>query len=196
MLDDMAKIGKLSNCLAISDVSGSMYGIPMKVSVALGILVSELSEEPWKGKLITLSENPQLQKLEGERKPKAEEMIKRLFVFSDMEFDEASTNTWEADYEAIVRKYKEKGYGECVLESQGFEGDAGAGEPERVLVFLARWKAIVLGEDVRGIGFNQGLLDTNALPIITYQSFSFKCKAFQLIVAILDRLARWSNTSC
>ncbi|KAG6386439.1 hypothetical protein SASPL_155341 [Salvia splendens] len=58
MLDDMAKIGKLSNCLAISDVSRSMYGIPMKVSVALGILVSELSEERWKGKLITFSENP------------------------------------------------------------------------------------------------------------------------------------------
>ncbi|KAG6418922.1 hypothetical protein SASPL_121129 [Salvia splendens] len=93
MLDDMAMIRKLSNCLAISDVSGSMFGIPMKVSVALGILVSELSEEPWKEKLITFSQNPQLQKVEGEslksktefvkRKPKAEEMIKRLFVFSD-----------------------------------------------------------------------------------------------------------------
>ncbi|KAG6399538.1 hypothetical protein SASPL_141019 [Salvia splendens] len=123
MLDDMAKIGKLSNCLAISDVSGRMYEIPMKVSVALGILVPELSEEPWKGKLITFSENPQLQKVFDvilevavKGKPKAEEMIKRMFVFSDMEFDEASANPWETDYEAIVRKYKEKGYGECVPE--------------------------------------------------------------------------------
>ncbi|KAG6386619.1 hypothetical protein SASPL_151787 [Salvia splendens] len=149
MVDDMAKIGKLSNCLAISDVSGSMEGIPMKVSVALGILVSELSEEPWKGKLITFSRNPKLQKVEGESlksksefvermewgmntdfqkvfdvilevavkgKLKAEEMIKRLFVFSDMEFDQASSNPWETDYEAIVRKFKEKGYGECVPE--------------------------------------------------------------------------------
>ncbi|XP_047964593.1 uncharacterized protein LOC125209049 [Salvia hispanica] len=149
MVDDMSKIGKLSNCLAISDVSGSMYGIPMQVSVALGILLSELSEEPWKGKLITFNQNPELQNVEGESlksktefvermewgmntdfqkvfdmilevavkgKLKAEEMIKRLFVFSDMEFDQASANPWETDYEAIVRKFKEKGYGECVPE--------------------------------------------------------------------------------
>ncbi|KAL1568146.1 hypothetical protein AAHA92_03547 [Salvia divinorum] len=149
MVDDMAKIGKLSNCLAISDVSMSMEGIPMKVSVALGILLSELSEEPWKGKIITFSETPELHIMEGESlksktefvermdwglntdfqkvfdvilevavkgKLKAEEMIKRLFVFSDMEFDQASATPWETDYEAIVRKFREKGYGECVPE--------------------------------------------------------------------------------
>lgn len=148
-VEDMAKIGKLSNCLAICDVSGSMHGTPMEESVALGVLVSELSQEPWKGKLITFSENPQLHEVEGESlkaktefvremewdmntdfqkvfdvmlevaekgKLKADEMIKRLFVFSDMEFDTASVNPWETDYEAIVRKYKEKRYGECVPE--------------------------------------------------------------------------------
>lgn len=49
------------NCLAICDVSGSMDGTPMDASVALGLLISELSEEPWKGKLITFSHDPQLQ---------------------------------------------------------------------------------------------------------------------------------------
>ncbi|GFQ05599.1 uncharacterized protein l728 [Phtheirospermum japonicum] len=149
MVDDMAKKGKLNNCLAICDVSGSMDGIPMEVSVALGILVSELSEEPWKGKLITFSKNPQLQTAGGDSlkektefvrrmkwgmntdfqkvfdlllqvavngKLKPEQMIKRLFVFSDMEFDEASQNPWETDYKAIVRKFKKKGYGDCVPE--------------------------------------------------------------------------------
>lgn len=149
MVEDMANVGKLSNCLAVSDVSGSMSGIPMEVSVALGVLVSELSEEPWKGKLITFSQKPQLQIVKGESlksktefvrrmewgmntdfqkvfdvilqvavkgKLKADEMIKRLFVFSDMEFDQSSLNPWETDYEAIVRKYREKGYGECVPE--------------------------------------------------------------------------------
>ncbi|GFP98585.1 uncharacterized protein l728 [Phtheirospermum japonicum] len=149
MVDDMAKKGKLNNCLAICDVSGSMSGIPMVVSIALGVLVSELSEEPWKGKLITFSENPKLQKVKGrslkkktefvERmdwgantdfqkvfdlllqvavngKLKPEQMIKRLFVFSDMEFDQASQNPWETDYKAIVRKFKKKGYGDCVPE--------------------------------------------------------------------------------
>ncbi|CAA0843056.1 Uncharacterised conserved protein UCP015417-vWA [Striga hermonthica] len=149
MVDDMAKIGKLNNCLAVCDVSGSMSGIPMDVSVALGLLVSELSEEPWKGKVITFSGNPKLHTVEGsslkektrfvmgmewgmntnfqrvfdlllqvavDGKLKPDQMIKRVFVFSDMEFDVASMNPWETDYEAIVRKFGEKGYGDCVPE--------------------------------------------------------------------------------
>lgn len=35
---------------------------------------------------------------------------------SDMEFDEASANPWETDYQAIVNKYTEKGYGSVVPE--------------------------------------------------------------------------------
>lgn len=143
VVQDVSAKGKLKNCLAISDVSGSMCGTPLEVSVALGLLVSELSEEPWKGKLITFSENPRLQKIRGKTlrskinsielmnwdmntdfqkvfdkilkvarqgKLSEEQMIKRLFVFSDMEFDQASLNPWETDYEAIVRKYKKNGY--------------------------------------------------------------------------------------
>ncbi|KAL1221676.1 hypothetical protein V5N11_009186 [Cardamine amara subsp. amara] len=151
MVDDLKKKGSLTNCIAISDVSGSMTGTPMEVAVALGLLVSELSEEPWRGKLITFSENPELQSVEGddlssktefvrkmewgmntdfqkvfdlilevavEGRLKPEEMIKRVFVFSDMEFDEASSskNGWETDYQVIVKKFKEKGYGEVVPE--------------------------------------------------------------------------------
>lgn len=143
IVDDLKEIGELKNCLAICDVSGSMYGTPLEVSVALGLLVSELSEEPWKNKLITFSSNPQLQMIEGNslrskvysvermnwqvntnfqkvfdkilevaKKGNLSEemMIKRLFVFSDMEFDEASQNPWETDYEAICRKFNESGY--------------------------------------------------------------------------------------
>ncbi|KAH0738955.1 hypothetical protein KY290_037660 [Solanum tuberosum] len=143
MVDDLCKKGKLSDCIAVCDVSGSMSGIPMEVSVALGVLVSELSAEPWKGKLITFSESPELQKVEGDTlKEKTEfvrnmnwgmntnfqkvfdtilevavqgnlsenQMLKRVFVFSDMEFDEASENAWETDYQAIQRKFSEKGY--------------------------------------------------------------------------------------
>ncbi|KDO75142.1 hypothetical protein CISIN_1g043578mg [Citrus sinensis] len=137
IVDDLMQKGKLRNCMAICDVSGSMHGTPMEVSVALGVLVSELSEEPWKGKLITFSENPELQVLEGDSlrsrtdfvtemewgmntdfqkvfdlilqvavngNLKPEQMIKRLFVFSDMEFDQASANPWETDYQVIVNK--------------------------------------------------------------------------------------------
>ncbi|KAK9006282.1 hypothetical protein V6N11_035326 [Hibiscus sabdariffa] len=147
MVSDLLHMGKLRNCMAICDVSGSMDGTPMEVSVALGVLVSDLSEEPWKGKLITFSEKPELQSVEGETlkektefvremnwdmntdfqkvfdlilkvaeegKLKPEQMIKRLFVFSDMEFDRASKSPWETDYQVIVRKFTEKGYGEAI----------------------------------------------------------------------------------
>ncbi|KAJ7945600.1 Plant/T31B5-30 protein [Quillaja saponaria] len=65
MVEDLLKSGKLKNCLAVCDVSGSMYGKPMEVAVALGLLVSELSEDPWKGKVITFSQNPQLHSIQG-----------------------------------------------------------------------------------------------------------------------------------
>ena len=140
IVDDLVKIGKLKNCLAICDVSGSMYGTALDMSVALGLLVSELSEEPWKGKLITFSMRPQLQIIKGDSPwskvesvewmhwdmntdfqmvfdkilevPKEgnlseDKMIKRLFVFSDMEFDQASANPWETNYEAMSWKFGE-----------------------------------------------------------------------------------------
>lgn len=47
---------------------------------------------------------------------KEDEMIKKVFVVSDMEFDQASTNPWETDYETIVRKLKMNGYENCVPE--------------------------------------------------------------------------------
>ncbi|XP_054804528.1 uncharacterized protein LOC129307695 [Prosopis cineraria] len=147
MVDDLLKKGKLRSSLAICDVSGSMSGTPMEVSVAMGILVSETSEEPWKGKVITFSKNPSLHLIQGkDLKSKTEfvrnmewgmntdfqkvfdkilevalngnlkgdQMIKRVFVFSDMEFDQASYNPWETDYEAIKRKYRENGFGSAV----------------------------------------------------------------------------------
>ncbi|KAI3858548.1 hypothetical protein MKX03_005596 [Papaver bracteatum] len=162
MVDDLSKIGKLSDCLAIADVSGSMTGTPMDVAVALGLLVSEMSQDPWKGKLITFDTNPQFHKIKGDilrsktefikRMPwggstdfqkvfdqilqvavagklKEEQMIKRLFVFSDMEFNQASrvyrgynynyyynqpmldpAAQWETDYQVIQNKFREKGY--------------------------------------------------------------------------------------
>ncbi|KDP23282.1 hypothetical protein JCGZ_23115 [Jatropha curcas] len=147
MVDDLVEKGKLRNCMAISDVSGSMSGTPMEVSVALGVLVSELSEDPWKGKLITFSADPTLQMVTGnsllektrfvrrmewgmntdfqkvfdlilrvavEGKLKEDQMIKRLFVFSDMEFDQASSRSWETDYQVIARKFTAEGYGNCI----------------------------------------------------------------------------------
>ncbi|CAA6654891.1 unnamed protein product [Spirodela intermedia] len=138
MVKDLSDKGKLRDCLAVCDVSGSMAGTPMEVCIALGMLISELSEEPWSGKVITFSHEPELHRIKGttlrEKMMFMENMdfclnidfqrvfdqilmmIKRLFVFSDMEFDEASENSWKTDYEAIQRKFGEHGYGSSVPE--------------------------------------------------------------------------------
>lgn len=143
MVDDLLKKGKLTNCIAVCDVSGSMLGTPMEVSVALGLLVSELSADPWKGHVITFSALPELHLIEGRdlrsktefirnmnagfntnfqkvfdkllevavsEKLSEDDMVKRVFVFSDMEFDQASSDPWETDYEAIERKFRGCGY--------------------------------------------------------------------------------------
>ncbi|CAI0457966.1 unnamed protein product [Linum tenue] len=143
MVEDMAKIGKLNDCIAVCDVSGSMFGEPMEVCVALGLLISELSEEPWKGKVITFHQDPRLNVVEGksllektefirkmdwggstdfqkvfdrileaavENGASEEQMVRKVFVFSDMEFNMRPVEGWETDYEAIQRKFKEKGF--------------------------------------------------------------------------------------
>lgn len=148
MVEDLSANGKLSNCIAVCDVSGSMAGTPMDVCIALGLLVSELCEEPWKGSVITFSMNPQIHKVTGstlvekynsisqmdwgmntdfqavfdqilllavKSKLPKEKMIKRLFVFTDMEFDAASSSgtlDWhKTDYNVICKKFSDAGYG-------------------------------------------------------------------------------------
>ncbi|PWA46614.1 hypothetical protein CTI12_AA507080 [Artemisia annua] len=48
-----------------------------------------------------------------ENKLSEDDMVKRVFVFSDMEFDQASSRPWETDYEAIQRKFRSHGYAMC-----------------------------------------------------------------------------------
>ncbi|XP_052625526.1 uncharacterized protein LOC111887907 [Lactuca sativa] len=208
MVDDLLKKGKLTNCIAVCDVSGSMSGTPMEVAVALGLLVSELSADPWKGHVITFSESPELHQIKGNnlrsktefiRKMKAgfntnfqkvfdrllevavkeklgeDEMVERVFVFSDMEFDQASETSrysaryhrwetdsdsdseeevdeapvdpWETDYEAIERKFKSCGYAKV---------------PEIVFWNLRNSKSTPVTVDRKGVallsGFSKNLL--------------------------------------
>jgi hypothetical protein len=149
MVSDLLALGKLGNCIAVCDVSGSMEGLPMQVCVALGLLLSELCDEPWRHRVITFSARPQLHRVEGSTlsqkarfvremhwgmntdlqavfdqllgvavagKLPPERMVRKVFVFSDMEFDLASSRPWETDYEAITRKFTEAGYGASVPE--------------------------------------------------------------------------------
>ncbi|KAK3134242.1 hypothetical protein QOZ80_6AG0546740 [Eleusine coracana subsp. coracana] len=126
-----------------------MTGLPMDVCVALGLLLSELCDEPWHHRVITFSASPQLHLVSGNTlmekaqfirhmdwgcntdfqavfdkllgvavagKLPPERMVRKVFVFSDMEFDQASSRPWETDHEAITRKFTEAGYGDAVPE--------------------------------------------------------------------------------
>ena len=69
LVNDVKDKGLLSNTIAVSDVSGSMMqpnGIPMSVSIALGILIAQCCDGAFNNKLISFSENPQVHELRGE----------------------------------------------------------------------------------------------------------------------------------
>lgn len=57
--------GKENSLLPVCDVSGSMTGTPMNVSLALGLYISERNTGAFKDAFITFSHNPQLQYLSG-----------------------------------------------------------------------------------------------------------------------------------
>jgi hypothetical protein len=49
----------LASYVCMADVSGSMAGTPMHVSIALGILLSELTAPPFRDRVLTFSADPQ-----------------------------------------------------------------------------------------------------------------------------------------
>jgi hypothetical protein len=52
--------------LPVCDVSGSMMGQPMEVSIGLGLYISERNEGPFKDLVLTFSESPKFHKIEGD----------------------------------------------------------------------------------------------------------------------------------
>ena len=52
--------------LPVCDVSGSMTGTPMDVSIGLGLYISERNEGPFKDLVLTFSEKPQFHMIQGE----------------------------------------------------------------------------------------------------------------------------------
>jgi len=140
----------LDGALAICDVSGSMEGTPMEVSIALGDLISQCSKGPFKNTVITFSGNPRLHRLpEGslhdrvaslsradwgnntdlektmllilqtavDNKMSQADFPKRLYIISDMQFDQATESRWgsqvpryETVFQSLKRQFQKHGY--------------------------------------------------------------------------------------
>merc|ERR1712137_541169 len=142
ILDDLKQQGSLSKSVALSDVSSSMNGTPMEVSIALGLLLSELCDGPFHNMVITFETTPRFHNVEGnsfqervrnlanapwggstnfqaamdlilqmakdENVPQSE-MPDKLFVFSDMQFNQADNN-YQTNHQNVVSKFKAAGY--------------------------------------------------------------------------------------
>jgi hypothetical protein len=78
MIEHYTMKGKFKNCLASCDVSPNMNGFCTTVSIALGLLISDLSEGPWRGKIMTFSHDPQLQKIEGDDLQSRTDFMERM----------------------------------------------------------------------------------------------------------------------
>ncbi|KAM0872860.1 hypothetical protein ACQ4PT_038420 [Festuca glaucescens] len=65
MVSTLASEGRLTNCIAMCALSSSVEKPPAAAAIALGLLISELSQEPWKGRVITFDATHQLHKVHG-----------------------------------------------------------------------------------------------------------------------------------
>jgi hypothetical protein len=121
--------GAFKDSIVVCDVSGSMAGTPMEVAIALGLLGQ------YRNKVITFSANPKLHDIpQGTLKAQVDNIrgmewgyntdivkvfdlvldlskqggspIRRLFIFSDMQFDEAisSDSSQHATHMELIRK--------------------------------------------------------------------------------------------
>lgn len=134
--------GKYEDSIAVVDVSGSMWGTPIKVAISLGIYLAERNKGAYHNHFITFSKIPELIEIKGrnivekvkfinnanwgydtdlekvfdlilnvavKNKLKKEELVKKLYIFSDMQFNSASKNN-KTILKVIKKKFKKEGY--------------------------------------------------------------------------------------
>ncbi|KAJ6896294.1 hypothetical protein NC651_022492 [Populus alba x Populus x berolinensis] len=69
LVNYLKKKGSLKNCLAVYGISRDMNKMQKDICVSMGLLVSELSEEPWKGKIVSFGDDPKIRMIEGSNLP-------------------------------------------------------------------------------------------------------------------------------
>ena len=88
----------VNSLIPVCDTSGSMYGLPIQICLALGLYISERNQGPFKDAFITFSQNPKMQILKGD-------INQRLSQLVHAEWGQNTNLT--AVFELILRKAKE-----------------------------------------------------------------------------------------
>jgi hypothetical protein len=136
---------KKENSLVMADVSGSMEGTPMHVSIALAMYIAERNKGTFHNHFMTFSGRPDLVQIQGknivekvnnlenahwamntdiekamlkilkiavDNNVPQDEMVKKLYIISDMQFDQATRGTGvnESLFKGLARKFESHGY--------------------------------------------------------------------------------------
>lgn len=64
-----------NSIMPVCDVSGSMYGTPITISVALGLYISERNVGPFKDAFLTFSDEPTMQILKGDINQRIQQLL-------------------------------------------------------------------------------------------------------------------------
>ncbi|BFG41994.1 hypothetical protein CerSpe_282680 [Prunus speciosa] len=87
LVQEFSNKGNLRNCIAVCDVPESMRGtLKEMVCISMGLLVSELSEKPWQGSVIPLSDFPRLHKVEGDNLQSKCEFMRNIECAEKVDF--------------------------------------------------------------------------------------------------------------
>jgi hypothetical protein len=134
---------KSENSLVMADVSGSMTGTPMEVSIALAMYIAERNQGVYKDHFMTFTDTPSMVKIQGtnivekvrnisarvgystniqkalqtildvaiKNKLSNDEIMKKLYIISDMQFDDYSiSGTSVHIFDEMRKRFKQHGY--------------------------------------------------------------------------------------
>lgn len=134
---------KSENSLVMADVSESMYGTPMNVSVALAMYIAERNKGIYKDHFLTFTDKPSMVKIQGtnivdkvknitsrvgyntniqkafqtildvavKNQLSNDEVIKKLYIISDMQFDDYSIKGTSVHiFEEMRKRFNQAGY--------------------------------------------------------------------------------------
>ena len=114
----------LKDFLAMIDCSGSMMGIPIQVSIALGLLIAELNTGPFKNTVMTFDSTPTLLKFTTTG------LVNRIREIRHLA--QGTSTDFQAAYNLIIKHFIEFGKFSdvtlVVLTDMGFDQACGAGQ--------------------------------------------------------------------